>query len=223
MSALTSQLVRTPGLTWIVGTVYAVNAASVVLACRGGLITNVGYVDQYIPIVGDVVHAISQEGQGVLIVGSNNAVSPPVSQLPLPTVLTVNSTQWASYAAGTWTTGVLAQSPTSWACWFYPSGALASLAGRMLASFEFEIVLATGGPPEFVAHATAAPVGALTLRDTFRHAPVQPAVGVATWVPLPLDWGDAMVAGEIAGIAVGGGIYSGTYSGTSGRLRATTL
>jgi hypothetical protein len=206
-----------------VGTVNAVNATSVILEYRGGLITNVGYVDQYIPVVGDVVHAISQQGQGVLIVGSNNVAPQPVSQLPLPTVLTVNATQWASYAASAWSSGVLVQSPSSWACWFYPVGAFASLSGRLLASFEFEVVLAAGGPPEFVAHATPAPAGTLTLRDTFRHAPIQPAVGVATWVPLPLDWGAAMVSGEMAGVAIGGGIYSGTYSGTSGRVRITTL
>lgn len=223
MSALAGRLARTPSLTWLVGTVDTVNGTSVTLAYRGGLITNVGYVDQYIPIVGDTVHAISQEGQGVLIVGSNNVVPQPVSQLPVPTILIVGATQWASYTSSAWSGGVLVQSPTSWACWFYPAGAFASLAGRMLAGFEFEVVLAAGGPPEFVAHATPAPVGVLTLRDGFRHAPVQPVTGVATWVPLPLDWGDAMVSGEVAGVAVGGGIYNGTYSGASGRLRATTL
>jgi hypothetical protein len=226
MPELSSMLVHEPGVQWIVGQIKTITGGVVTVTYGDGMINSVGYLDSYVPVVGDTVHMLSQDGVGCLILGSNNYVAPP----PYPpqataSPVTVTASQWATYGpvANTWTGGVVNQSPTAYGCWFFAAGAFTALAGLQPAKFEIEINLLTGGPPEFVAHRNSSPTGALVLASTGRHAPMTVTAGVPTWVPLPLDWATGMTNGEVSGIGIGGGIYSGSYSGSGTRLRFTPL
>lgn len=225
MPDLAAILARDAGVRWFVGTVSGINSGTVEVAYGDGKIPNVGYLDGYVPSVGDTVHILALPSMGCLILGSNNytaTLEPPV--LPVPPPVIVSPTQWGSCndTTATWTGGVVTQGPVDYGEWYYSAGAFASLDGYELAAFEIEVVLDTGGPPEFFAHQNTTAAGPLLLYDTRRHAPGQVAAGVATWAPLPLDWALGMISGAVAGIGIGGGVYTGNYTGT-GRLRITSL
>lgn len=224
-----------PAVRWFIADVVAVDelASTVTLSYLGGLVPGVGYLDHVVPEQGDVAHGLIWNTNGMLVIGTNTKTI--VTHPTLPTQLapiTVEAQQFGTYSDGGWEPG-LVQSPTQFACWFYMAALpersadpgvpvdLAALVARDLSAFEVEVTRTGGGPPEFFAHRSNGVGDELRVAD--RKAPSnQVPLGVPTWVPLPVGWGEQFVLGNILGVGVGGGYYSGTYSGT-GRLRFTPM
>ncbi len=210
-----------PSVQWLTGKVYAVNADSTVtLEYNGGFIHNVGTLDHYTPAEGDIVHALAKEGQGIIILGSNNTPVTPAPVFPPGTPVIVNPVLTRTYTRATdsWTAGVGVQAPGVVGAWTYNQLALPNV---MLEKVEIEIVMVSGGPPEFVAHSNSTLAGPLEVSDyVWRVA--KPVYNVASWVPLPISWGDDLINGSISGFGLSSSGQSGTYSGT-GRVRLTPL
>jgi hypothetical protein len=219
MSKLDAMLagLAAPGLHWLTGKVYAVNPDSTVtLQYRGGFIYNVGTLDQYTPAEGDVVHALSQEGTGTLILGSNNTpLTPPPENTPgTPVILNPVLGRTYNEVTQEWTSVVGIQGGDLIGAWTYDAS---SLRTTLLERVEIELFMVSGGPPEFATHANSTLSGPLTVSDYIWR------VGAWTdWYPLPISWGDQLIAGGISGFAVVSSGQSGTYSGT-GRVRLTPL
>ena len=220
--------VLTPGVPvrWLIGRVYAVTGDTFTMTYNGGQVPSVGYVDQVVPQVGDVVHVLASDDNGMLCVGTNNvplvARVPPVA-VGTPLIVTASSSGTYSTTTGTWTAGV-AQDPTRTGCWFYAAGAFASMAMSSLAKVEVEVTRTSGGPPEFMEHTNLTGTGVLisVAGSGTRYVTAAPPLGVATWLALPLEWGRNLVTGAAKGFGIGGGQFVGAYSGT-GRLRLSPL
>jgi len=187
-----------------------------------GVIYNAGAFDGASFTVGDYVWFLLSDEAGALVLGKQTPGPHDTSTPPPGTPLIVSATSYATYdqVAGTWTASTLVQSPTSFACWFYSTAAFSTVAGKPLSAFELEVTRTAGGPPEIGPHLNSAGSGAF-VTDGDRWLRDQPPVGVATWLPLPLDWGMRLATGNIKGLAIGGGDYSGTYSNGTGRVRLT--
>lgn len=232
MPDLASVLTQAPGVQWIVGKVIYVGGSSVTVESAGTRIPNVGFVDQYVPAIGDTVHMLSLAGMGCLIFGSNNLTTAPVGQLPgTHAPVLAGPSGFATYDALTssWTPNVVTQGPDTYGCWFYAADAFSALGYELggvsydIAAFEIQMELLTGGPPEFVAHGNSSGSGSFILASDMRHAPMKLTPSTLTWVPLPISWAMGMISGSVKGIAVGGGVYNGTYAGAVGTLRITPL
>lgn len=226
MSDLAEVLHPSVPVRWLIGRVYAVTGDTFTMTYNGGQVPSVGYVDQVVPQVGDVVHVLASDDNGMLCIGTNNTpLVPRVPPVAVGTPLIVNATSSSTYFAttGTWTAGVV-QDDARTGCWFYSAGAFAGMLTSTLAKVEIEVTRTSGGPPEFVEHTNTAAVGALVLVADMgtRYVTPAPPVGAATWVALPLEWGRNLVTGTAKGIGIGGGQWVGAYSGT-GRIRLTPL
>lgn len=225
MADLAQVLAPAPGPSWITGTVDSFGGGSLTLQFGGGLVPNCGYLDSYSPVVGDVVHALSWSKQGVLVLGSDNKIAARTALPDPPTSLTVNASTWATYQVdtGAWASGVVQQAPGKYGTWFYAASAFSSLSGAMLAKVEMSCIATSGGPPELAPVVNLTATGPLSLYSTVRYAHPGGLPSVTTWIPLPIDWGYALIAGTIHGVAVGGGLYTGAYSGAGNAIRLTPL
>lgn len=223
MPDLVAALVTEVPVRWHIGRVAAINADSTIsVTHKGGVMENVGVLDQYTPVVGDVVHMLGSNLNGVLAIGSNNQVgSAPVTP-PVTPPTTVASSGTGTYRSdlGDWTAG-LTQSPIRVGCWFYPDpitlsfGSIAQLTIRVTAQDDM--------PLEFVLHGMTAAAGPLVLITGASYQVAPPPVGVPTDVPLPLEWAALLAAGPANGVGVGGGNYSTVLTGSSGLLTFTPL
>jgi len=222
MSDLLAELSR-PRVLWVSATVLAIDSGGLLtLDYKGGTISKAARLASYTPVVGDRVEALSYEPMGVLVLGKNatSGTAPPVFIPQNPVVIT--PTTIATYGPGPieWTPGVLQQAPGKVACLFY-SGGLGSLAGVFLQKVEIELVVSSGGPPDFIGHQNDLPTGALTTTGLpYRSTTYTP--GTAVWLPLSIGMGQALVSGAIRGIGIVSSGQTGTYSG-SGRVRLTPL
>jgi hypothetical protein len=215
-----------PQLRWLSGRIDAITGDTVTLAVGGGYIPNVGCSDQYTPVVGDVVHALSWEPNGILVLcSSNQPGAGPVSPLTPGAPSTITPTSFSVYdtATGSWAPGTTV-GPTRTGAWFYSPGAFSALADIPMASVEIAITRTAGGPPELVALTNTSALGppAAVTYTASRYGLANTPIGVSTWLPLPLEWGQGLASGEIGAIGVGGALYSGTYTGT-GQIRMTPL
>lgn len=214
-----------PNLEWIQARVSAVSGGNVTLTYGGGTIQFPAYLTSYTPVVGDYVHCLSFEGQGVLILGKANTTgSTPAPVIPqTPVLFNASSTATYDTLRSAWTSGSLLQGAGQVGVWFYSPGIFASLAGRRFQFAELEVIRSTGGPLELSTHISTSTATALTLTATPPTLPVNPATGVATWVPIPLGWATDLVNGTIKGFAITSNYgQTGTYIG-GGRVRLTPL
>lgn len=226
---LSDVIERTPGLRLIRGRVTAVDGDLITVSYLGGVITNVGTLDQYSATEDDIAVVIVWPKGGMLAIGSNNGAGPPDATLPwTPVTLTVAAEGVSTYVlaasgAVTWLGSTLQQGPDRALCWFYDGGLFATVSGGLLASFEVEVIRTAGGPPEFLLHGNPGAGGELIMASPTWYLPDDlPAVGVATWIPLPVGWGEMLVNGLASGVGIGLGQHTGTYTGT-GRVRFTTV
>lgn len=226
---LSDVIERTPGLRLIRCKVTSVYGDLFSATYLGGIITNIGALDQYNPAPGDIAVVIVWPKGGYLAIGSHNGSGPPSTTVPwTPVTLTVNAegvSTCVKSATGavTWLGGVLQQEPDRALCWFYDSGLYAPLGGGLIASFEIEVTRTSGGPPEFLLHGNPGAAGELVMATPTWYLPDDlPAVGVPTWVPLPVGWAEMLVNGQASGVGIGLGQHTGTYTGT-GRMRFTTI
>lgn len=223
MTDLADVLAKSAALDWFVGKVSVVTGSTITVSLRGGLIYNVGCMDQYIPAAGDIVICLSMPGRGIVALGSNNAGTPPVT-LPTPTVLTVSAASTGTHgpSAGVWAASTLIQEPDRAGCFFYAAGAFTTMSTAALATFEIEVTCTAGGGPDFILHNNVTGAGPLVLADTMIFSAEPTTLSTPVWVKLPVGWGEKIVQGSAQGIGIGLGSRSGTYSGT-GRLRVTTI
>lgn len=225
MPELADALATLPGIKLRQGKVGAVAGTSsqyVHIDYAGGRVLNAGKFDGATYGVGDYVWFLLDDESGALILGKQTPGTHAAAPTPSPaTPITVTAASSATYdtTTGTWTAGTLVQSPTQLASWFYTAGAFSSLSGVPLGAVELEVTRSGGGPLELTTHRNSVGSGAYDGTGAWFGAPVTP-VGVATWVPLPLDWGLQLATSSIRGVSIGGGTFSGTYSGT-GRIRLT--
>jgi len=222
---LAAALAPEPGVKWIIGRVTAVTGNTLTMNYRGGDITDVGVLDSYIPVVGDVVHVLASDLNGMIAIGSNNQTVAPT---PIPTPaspVAVHPSSVATYQMSTsiWTPGVVVESPDQVGCWFYPSFNTVSRTVLPAAGLTINITAQTGAPLEFVPHSMTAPLGPLVLAGpTYRCAP--PPIGVPTDVQLPIGWAAMLLSGQASGVgAGGGGFYTADLTGSSGVLTFTPL
>lgn len=223
MSDLLAELGR-PRVLWLSATVLAVDSGGLLtLDYKGGTISKAARLASYTPVtVGDRVEVLSYEPMGVLVLGKNSAsgAAPPAFIPQTPVVITPTTVATYGPGATEWTPGVLQQAPGKVACLFY-SGGLGSLAGVFLQKVEIELIINSGGPPDFIGHQNDTPAGALTTTGLpYRSTTYAP--GTAVWLPLSLGMGQALVSGVIRGIGIASSGQVGSYSG-SGRVRLTPL
>lgn len=223
---LVQQITKDTPLTWITGTVRTIRAdGKLVVTYKGGEIPGVGVSDQYTPVVGDIVQCLSMANKGMLALCSTNTVPPATGgDLPDATVdtggpwhtdgfdLTVNHWDHLSNAA-----------PDHLAVWLYSSGAFSGFQLIEMSKFEIQLNVTTSEPLEFSllssADTSTAPVkepGALYLQPA-------PSPGILSWVPLPIGWASALLAGTATGISIGGGQYTTAIIDGSGLLRFTSI
>jgi hypothetical protein len=227
MSLYLTQLAAMGGskLEWIQARVFSVASGDITLTYAGGQIRFAACLDSYTPVVGDYVHCLSLEGQGVLILGKSNVTgSTPAPEVPQTPVTIAPASTWTyDTVRNTWAPGSLVQGAGSVGVWFYAPGAFTSLAGKTFQFAELEVTRSTGGPLELSAHTSSVTTSALTLSPAPPILPVNPPIGVATWVPIPLGWATDLVNGTIKGFAVTANYgQTGTYIG-GGRVRLTPL
>ena len=222
MAALEDAPASGPSLRLRFGRVFTVVAPYVNITYGDTMIQYASKLDADTYSAGDYVAFLISDESGVLVLGKQTPGTPP----SLPTALSpvvANATSYATYdsATGGWTASSLVQSPHQWACWFYTTSDFSTLLSSYLATVEIEVTRTSGGPPEFATHRNTSGSGVRDLTgDTYARG--QPPAAVATWVKLPIDWGQQLISGTIKGVAIGGGMNSGIYAGT-GRVRLTPL
>jgi hypothetical protein len=195
---------------------------NVTLDYKGGTIQKASRLSSYTPFIGDQVVALSYEPMGVVVLGKVTAASsaPPAFTPQTPVVITPSTVSTYGPDPAQWTPGVLEQAPGKTACLFY-SGGLGSLSGVFLQKVEIELIVNSGGPPDFIGHQNDLPTGALvTTGLPYRSTTYAP--GTAVWFPLSIGLGQALVSGAIRGIGIVSNGQQGSYSGT-GRVRLTPL
>lgn len=224
--ALADTLAQGPQLGWFIAVVESIQSASksVTVTYLGGSVPHVGYLAHYTPTVGDVVHGLIWEPQGMIILGKE-VLRPTVAIPPGAAATTVAPTSRATWtefedAPSAWlANAIVHQSLTEDGAFFYSAGALSAVAVADWAAFEVQVTTQAGsGPLSIVLHGS-------TLADPFiqvsdlqlRSTPE----GVATWVALPLAWADALRSGTAKGIGFTSDIYQAAVSG--GTLRFTPL
>ncbi len=221
MSELADFLQKEPPLEWIIGTVADIPAGGrgFTMTWKGGTLYNVSSMAHYTPVIGQTVHVLSWPPNGMIAIGSGGVTpAAPAEDVPVLTIYNALSGWTYGPLDSQWTATVLNQSPTTAATWLYNGTPWANLGGTSLASFEIEITRLSGGPPEFLLHGNTAASGLLNIIDPKTFVGPVTTVGVATWVPLPIGWGEDLYYNQGGGISIGLGDNTGEYSGT-GRLR----
>lgn len=227
MADFVQAIAQPPGLNWIVGTITAVTGYTVTVNCFGGDVEDVAVLDQYTPLVGDVVHMLSMEPVGMLVIGSLNTLATPRPEPPTTgteAILTpiVNATYGP--LPGQWELGTVVQDTDRVGCFFYDPLGFSPVAVADLATVSIELTLDSGtGPPEFVELTNSSAQGLLTVLTEIPFG-VQPGpVGTPTWLDLPLDWGTDLITGAAGGIGIASSLFTGVYTSSTGRLRLTPV
>jgi hypothetical protein len=225
MPDLIQALATGPGVKWLIARVTAITTPTITITYRGGDVTDVGVLDQYVPAVGDVVHILASDLNGFLAIGSNNqggTITPPTVQPSR----TATASDVATYRISTltWTVGTLQESPDLVGIWLYPPAQIAAAhAALPIARLTIRITATDAVPLEFVLHRMTSASGPLTLVPGAAYRTGAPPVGVPTDIPLPLGWATLLTSGLANGVGVGGGDYATTLTGSSGLLAFTPL
>lgn len=216
-----------PPLRWFIGRVLDIENGTLTIDYRGARVVNVGYLDQYVPQVDDVVQCISLEGTGVLALGSNNKPTATGPQLQEDLV-------WMAGPAGTYGWSETAvqwiplplplQNEDTALVWTYSLGELQNQLAE-LSSVELELSGYSRDNPYLVLHHSDS-AGGSPLDVIAGPWPVRlPAQGWElgpVWVPIPIEWGTMLMLGQARGLAIGLGAGSSALEGT-GRLRFTGI
>lgn len=225
---LSDVIEQAPGIRPIKGTVLRITGDTFTMSFLGGEVPNVSHLDQYTPAPGDIVMVLAIPRGGWLAIGSINGTGASSGDVQSPSITsTVAAEGFSTFilnaGGGVWIGGELEQGPDRCGCWFYDVGDFSVYDGAVLASFEVEITRTSGGPVEMQLHNSPGATGTLVLPVPGPYiVPGTPPLGVPTWVPLPLGWGQELASGRVAGVGIGLGQHSGVYAGT-GRLRFTTI
>lgn len=226
MADMAHLLAKEPLLRWVEGKVLRITGDYLTISYNGGEVDNVARLSTYTPAPGDIVQMLAQSGIGFLVLGVATKTGSGIGPLPTESAVTVSADSAATWHVGTtasaWEPGVLAATgPADYGVWLYDVEMLAAAGKSMLTSFEIEVSMASGGPAEFFLHNQAGAVGNLSVLSPGRYVTSWEPYSAMTWVPLPLGWGEDLIAGRARGIGVGGGMFSATWVAGGGRLRFT--
>jgi len=193
---------------WKVGIVLSIDGpfsitVQFVGAASGSGTPGCNYVDSYTPVVNDIVHAITAETRGILVLGSTGQASPvaaarvalldePVGE-PDAVADPVNSGTFITHKnqPNEFTSNWVGQGKNQLGVWAFPDLAAAiqnARNGGLIARIEIELTLLQDGPRAalvLIKNNNGSPwmVNSVKWSDTL-------AVGVPTLVPLPLGWLD---------------------------------
>jgi hypothetical protein len=231
MADLADALAGPAPVNWITATVAEVQGDAITLDYLGSLIPDVAVLDSYTPQVGDSVHALSRPQQGILVLGSSNAVGGSIPEWTpgSSTVITPGSVSTWNRIISSWAVPgepiALIQDGDNAVCWFYRSSDLQPWDGVTISAAEMELTLSVGADPaEMFLHQSPGITAPLAFDEGDRFTGPILTPGAATWVPIPLDWIQDMAAGSGFGIGIGLGIYANVWSAVgSGRLRITLI
>lgn len=228
--ALADLIANAPSTKWIMATIDSIQASenAVTLSYHGDVIPHVAYLTSYTPTVGDVVHALSDQRNGLLVIG-NELLRPPTT-LPGPTApVTVVPTGSASYfqvpPPPIWVDGQVQQGPTVSGAWFYnPASLPTSLIDVPLAAFEIELNVADGSQAlALTVHDNAdTTTPFLVASDVYLY---EAPTGSDVWVALPLYWADRILNPDTPGLGMGlttSDLYTAAIT-SGGTLRFTPL
>lgn len=223
MADLARALADEPGVKWLIGRVKEITGDTFTMTYRGGDVTDVGTLDGYVPVVGDIVHVLSSNLNGMIALGSNNqAVVPPPTSLPsAPVTVAASAVATFVISTGEWMSDILAESPDQIGAWFYSTLGTASVP-TPLARFSINITTQSDDPLEFVLHQSVTTVGPLVVASAPYRAAASP-IGLPTDIPLPLEWASTLLSRNAAGVGAGGGGYTAVLTGSSGLLTFTPL
>lgn len=231
MVNLADVIYHEPHLRWITGLVKQVASDGAVTMSynstegavgdledgTSGDIHNVACLDQYTPVVGDIVHALVFENRGVLILGSGNSrgFSPPLMNTPAPVVVT--STGGATWVEDTqeWEPGVVRQQDGVVGCWFFDPASMTGLQTTELEWFQLEITRLDGDRAQLLRHVNLNTSGPLVAVEGPRYQKQVPVTGVPTWIDMPIGWGIELIDGTVKGIGVTSDDTVSTYSTTA--------
>jgi hypothetical protein len=225
--SLADLIARLPAVRWFIAQVASVQGTehAVTLTYRGATIPHCGYLETYAPAVNDVVHVITDQHNGLLVLGKEvlrPATPPPTPGAPTTVVPTGSGSYRTDPPPPAWIAGVQ-QGPAVSGAWFYDQAALQALAGVALAKFEIQLNVAAGsGALSFVVHDNASATGAFTWQSMLYMWDSTP--GSLAWVPLPLQWAARLV--DSAQLGKGIGLASDVYTAaitSGGTLRFTPL
>lgn len=229
MPDLVDVLTTPAPVNWITATIDSVNGNQVTLSYLGGLVPGVAVLDSYTPVPGDAVHCLSRPRQGILVLGTANAVggTPPDWTPGAASIITPSRYgEWD----GAWdvTSAELLSGPGNAATWHYRSADMLPWGTARVAAMEIELTRTPGdtgnGAPELFLHENATPTGTLVL--DLGHSIVGPPVPVngAAWVRVPVSWAQEMATGPAFGIGIGLGVHTNSWTAAaSGRLRITPV
>lgn len=229
MANLADVIYHEPHLRWITGTVRQISGNGAVTMSYSsaddvsqetddsGDVYNVACLDQYTPVVNDIVHALVFENRGVLILGSGNnrGFSPPAMVTPAP--ITVTSTGGATWveASQTWEPGVVRQQAGVVGCWFFDPVVLEAIQSTELEGVQLEITRIDGGRAQVLRHLNSDTNDPLVVVDGPRYQKQVPVTGVPTLIDMPIGWGVELMDGTIKGIGVTSNDTVSTYSTTA--------
>jgi hypothetical protein len=229
--SLADLIARLPAIRWFIATVVSIQAGdhSITLAYRGATVPHCAYMESYTPAVDDVVHVVTDQHSGLLVLGKEMlrpATPPPTPPAPT-TVAPVGSGSYRTDPPPPgWIAGAgVQQSPTVDGAWFYDQAALQALNGVVMAKLEISLNVAAGSDPlSFVVHDNSDTSAPLVWQSMLYMWDVSAIMGTLAWVPLPLNWAKRLTdsAQPGKGIGLASDLYSAVIS-SGGTLRFTPL
>jgi len=196
---------------WKVGIVLAIDAPNhnltvqFVGAAAGAGTPNVGYVDSYTPHVNDIVHAMSSEERGILVLGSTGSAPPAVMAAsalmdePVPPDVTSDPMRSGTFTSGgsQFSPREMRQGPGYLGVWAFDNLATViqdAQAVGIITSLEIELILYSGGPGAVLAligDRGGRPNVALPEYWTPALVP-----GVPTRIAVPIGWLSPLAGGS---------------------------
>lgn len=225
-ASLPDLLSRLPAVRWFMAKVDSVQASehALTLVYRGGTVAHCAYLASYTPAVGDVVHVITDQANGLLVLGKEvlrTPTPPPTPGAVSTRAPSGSSTYFAQPAPAHWSGTEVRQGPGESGAWFFPAHTFDYLAGVPLALVEIQMTITPAdGILSLVLHRNA---------DTSSpFAPVSPVYlhhvmdWMTDWHKIPLGWAADLANGTALGIGLASDLYSAVVV-TGGTLRFTPL
>lgn len=216
-----------PVSKWVIAKVESVQVSehAVTLAYHGGSIPHVAYLESYTPAVNDVVHCLTDERNGFIVLGKEvlrAATVPPTPAAPFTVAPNGSSTYFQNPPPPHWSGSQVRQGPGESGAFFYAANAFAGT-GIEMSMVEIQLVpFPAGSMPtlSLVLHRnanTSAPFEAVS--QVYFHE-IMP--WMSDWHKIPVGWAADLNSGAALGIGLASDIYSAVIT-SGGTLRFTPL
>lgn len=226
--SLADMLVDAPVSKWVIAKVKSIQVSehAVTLTYHGGDIPHVAYLESYTPAVNDVVHCLTDQRNGMIVIGKEvlrTPTAPVTPAAPFTVAPTGSSTYFLEPEPPHWSGTQVLQGPGESGAYFYAANAFAGT-GVDMAKVEIQLTFPPA-PDNFPALSLVLHHNADT---TTPFAPVSPVyfhqIGdwMTDWHMLPLGWAADLNSGAALGIGFTSDIYSAVIA-SGGTLRFTPL